>query len=78
MRRREFIVASAALLASPRGLRAQGKPRRIGLLGPFERPQTLDVWRNSLRENGWIEGKNLLIEYRYAQPPAGALRDRGG
>jgi putative ABC transport system substrate-binding protein len=24
------------------------------------------VWRSSLRETGWIEGKNLLVEYRYA------------
>jgi hypothetical protein len=38
-------------------------------LGHFEYRPNLDVWRNSLRDNGWIEGKNLLVEYRYAQPP---------
>src|SRR5262249_10735634 len=69
MRRREFIAATAALLASPWHSRAQGKPRRIGFLGNFEYRPILDVWRNSLRDNGWIEGKNLLVEYRYAQPP---------
>jgi putative tryptophan/tyrosine transport system substrate-binding protein len=67
MRRREFIAATAALLASPSHSRAQGKPRRIGYLGNFECRPNLGVWRGSLRENGWIEGKNLLVEYRYAQ-----------
>jgi putative ABC transport system substrate-binding protein len=67
MRRREFIAATAALLASPWHSRAQVKPRRIGYLGEY-RPN-LDVWRNSLRDNGWIEGKNLLVEYRFAQSP---------
>src|SRR5215467_2046595 len=69
MRRREFIAATAALLASPWHSRAQGKPRRIGFLGNFEYRPILDVWRNSLRDNGSIEGNNLLVEYRYAQPP---------
>src|SRR5262245_18335572 len=69
MRRREFIAATAALLASPWHSRAQGKSRRIGYLGPFEYRPNLDVWRNSLHDNGWIEGKNVLVEYRYAQPP---------
>jgi putative ABC transport system substrate-binding protein len=25
------------------------------------------VWRSGLHEKGWIEGKNLVVEYRYAQ-----------
>jgi putative ABC transport system substrate-binding protein len=31
-------------------------------------PIILDAWRSGLRERGWIEGKNLLVEYRYTQP----------
>jgi putative ABC transport system substrate-binding protein len=31
-------------------------------------PIVLDAWRSGLRERGWIEGKNLLVEYRYTQP----------
>src|SRR5262245_34608773 len=65
MRRRGFIAATAALLASPRRLRAQGAPRRIGYLAGFEYQPILDAWRTGLREKGWIEGKNLLTEYRY-------------
>jgi len=29
--------------------------------------QTLDAWCNGLHEKSWIEGKNLIVEYRYAQ-----------
>jgi len=70
MKRREFIAATAALLVSPRVLRAQGTPRRIGCFGIFleKAPIILDAWRSGLRKRGWIEGKNLLVEYRYTQP----------
>jgi putative ABC transport system substrate-binding protein len=66
MKRREFITATAALLVSPRRSGAQGKPRRIGYLGIAENPLILDALRNGLRDHGWIEGKNLLVEYHYA------------
>ena len=65
MRRREFIAASAVLLVAPRHSRAQGEPRRIGYLGYIENTPALGAWRNRLRERGWIEGKNLHVEYRY-------------
>jgi ABC-type uncharacterized transport system substrate-binding protein len=69
MKRREFIAATAALLVSPRALRAQGTPRRIACFGILENaPIFLDAWRSGLRERGWIEGKNLLVEYRYTRP----------
>jgi len=69
MRRREFIAAAAALLfSSPRSW-AQGKPRRIGYLGVIRNVPFLDAWGSGLRENGWIDGKNLIIEYRHAESP---------
>jgi len=70
MKRREFIAASAALLVSPRRLRAQGKPRRIGWLGGFTYPPAV---RSGLREKGWIEGKDLIIDYRYFEGHAERL-----
>jgi putative ABC transport system substrate-binding protein len=69
MKRREFIAGSAMLLVSPRRLRAQGTPRRIGLLGGFLDSQGRNAWRSGLREKGWIEGRNLLVEYRFAETP---------
>lgn len=57
------------LLVSPRRLRAQGTPRRIGLLGGFLDSQGRNAWRSGLREKGWIEGRNLLVEYRFAETP---------
>ncbi|MDF0495152.1 ABC transporter substrate-binding protein [Bradyrhizobium yuanmingense] len=66
MKRREFIAGTAALLVSPWRLWAQGTSRRIGFLANFEYPPLLEVWRSSLHERGWIEGKNVTIDYRYS------------
>jgi len=65
MKRREFIAATVALLVSPRHLRAQGKPRRVGFLSAFLDSPGREAWRSGLRDHGWIEGKNLIIDYRF-------------
>ena len=65
MKRREFIAASAALLVSRRRSWAQGTPRRVGLLGGFQNLPISKVFHEGLRDRGWIEGKNLIIDYRY-------------
>ena len=68
MRRREFIAGTAALLVSPRRSWAQGPPRRVGYLdsAPLYLPN-FKVWQDSLRDHGWIEGKNLIVDYRSAE-----------
>jgi putative ABC transport system substrate-binding protein len=77
MKRREFIAGTAALLVLPRSLRAQGTPRRIGFLGAWADEPARDpahaAWLSGLREKGWIEGKNLLVEYRFAPDRLPAL-----
>ncbi|SDK04477.1 putative ABC transport system substrate-binding protein [Bradyrhizobium sp. Rc2d] len=65
MKRREFIAGTAALLVSVGPLPAQAAPRRIGLLGGFPNVQILKVWHEGLRDHGWIEGKNLIVDYRF-------------
>jgi putative ABC transport system substrate-binding protein len=68
MDRRTFF-ASLAVLAASRGADAQrmGKLARIGYLqGVAPVPEQDDAFRKRLRELGWIEGQNILIEYRYA------------
>jgi putative tryptophan/tyrosine transport system substrate-binding protein len=50
-----------------------GKVARIGWLVPF-RPgprSGFDVFRQAMRELGWVEGQNLVIEFRFA-----ALQDK--
>ena len=66
MRRREFIAATAPLLVSPRRSRAQGTRRRLGVLHPT-RAVPIELL-NGLRDRGWIDGRNLIIESRYAPP----------
>ena len=77
MKRREFIAATAALLVSLRRSWAQGMPRRIGFLGAWADEPSRDpvhaAWLRGLRDKGWIEGKNLLVEYRFAPDRLPAL-----
>jgi putative tryptophan/tyrosine transport system substrate-binding protein len=68
MKRRDLITGTAALLVSPRRSWAQGPPRRVGYLdtAPLYLPN-YKVWQDSMRDHGWIEGKNLIVDYRSAE-----------
>src|ERR1700749_2521315 len=71
MKRRDFIAANGGLLVSPPRLRAQGAPRRVGYLdGALLNLPIFKVWQDSLRDHGWIEGKNLIVDYRSAEGQA--------
>jgi putative ABC transport system substrate-binding protein len=74
MDRRAFLARTGAvLLAAPFAAEAQqaGKVARIGFLvtGSLESREAraiLDAFRQGLRERGYVEGQNIVIEYRSA------------
>jgi len=62
------LVIIVAILFAPLAARAQqaGKVSRIGYLSFYEPRPLDDVFRQALRDLGWVEGQNLVIEYRSA------------
>jgi putative ABC transport system substrate-binding protein len=67
--RRAFIASTVAFLAAPLAAEAQqaGKVYRIGVLdtSPLARnAANLDAFRQGLRDLGYVEGQNFVIEYR--------------
>src|SRR5262245_37330848 len=74
MDRRAFVTGLGAVLAAPLGAQAQkpSKPPRIGTLSAFSPPSQPDWQQRSpfwaaMRELGWIEGQNIMIESRWAE-----------
>jgi len=64
MRRRELIVLLGAVAALRPAVVAAQQPKRIpriGFLGPQRR---LDTFRQGLRDLGYVEGQNVVIEHR--------------
>src|SRR4029453_521942 len=63
------VLLTVCLVLAPLAAEAQqsaGNARRIGYLGPP--PSTgglLEAFQQGLRELGYIEGRNIIIEYRY-------------
>jgi putative ABC transport system substrate-binding protein len=73
MRRRELITLLGGTAATwPLGVRAQQPPKvaRIGYLGltsPSNHAARVEALRAGLRDLGYVEGKNILIEFRWAE-----------
>jgi putative ABC transport system substrate-binding protein len=73
LRRRQFItLLGGAAAAWPVTARAQSADnmRRVGILWPGASPPAsprLESFREGLREAGFIEGENLVIELRYSK-----------
>jgi putative ABC transport system substrate-binding protein len=80
MRRREFVrLLGSAAVAWPVGVRAQqrGKLNRIGFLWENSNtfPDALYAFREELRRLGYIEGRNLVVEFRWAEGDTERMRE---
>jgi ABC-type uncharacterized transport system substrate-binding protein len=72
------LAACLVLASPPASAQAAGRVYRIGYLSTgaasgtaYLRP--LEAFREELRERGWIEGRNLVIEYRFAEGQSNRL-----
>ena len=81
MDRRAFItVVGGSILAGPVAVEAQqaGKVYRIGYLSggsPITSARSVEALRQGLRDLGWVEGQNIVIEYRFAEGRLDPLAD---
>ena len=75
MRRRDFITllggAAASPLTWPIAVQAQrGNVPRVGYLFPFTKAESQGLWqacRQGLRDLGYSEGQNIILEPRWAE-----------
>src|SRR5262249_22095831 len=79
MKRREFITLLGGAAAWPLAARAQQPDRmkRLGVLiglaehDPEAKARLVGFWQ-AFERLGWFEGRNVLVDYRYAPAGAGA------
>jgi putative ABC transport system substrate-binding protein len=71
-----LLILACGAVEVPAEAQQAGKMYRIGLLGwstqAFYQP-FIEVFLNALREYGWVEGQNIIIEARYADRKADRL-----
>jgi ABC-type uncharacterized transport system substrate-binding protein len=74
MRRREFISLLGAAAAWPLAARAQQQTDRVRRIGVFvnlaegdqEGQRSIEAFRRGLGNLGWIEGRNIQVDYRWS------------
>ena len=68
MQRRKFITLVGGAAAWPLAAHAQAKVARLGFLGVASATGfQLEALRAGLRDFGYVEGNNIVIEYRFAE-----------
>ena len=68
MKRREFITLLGGAAAGwPLAARAQQRTPKVPRIGVIDNAAIWDPFRQGLRDLGYIEGRNIAIEYRSAE-----------
>lgn len=70
IRRRLALVLTLTMLSLPLAVEAQtvSKVYRVGVLSPgFPPPGPLEAFRRGLHDLGYVEGRTLVIEWRFAE-----------
>jgi ABC-type uncharacterized transport system substrate-binding protein len=71
MDRRLFLCGFTwGSLVAPLAVRAQqrpGKIPRVGVLAVAPVPQLVGAWQEGLRDLGYVEGQNIVVDYRYSK-----------
>jgi len=80
MRRREFITFIASAAAWPLAARAQqSSVRRVGVLSALSPSAAasppFEIFRKTLRDLGYVEGRSIHLEYRWADGNSARLDD---
>jgi putative ABC transport system substrate-binding protein len=66
MLRRCLLAATASALVLSTSHAGAAEPvRRVGVLWGFAIPEWTEAWLRGLREQGWVVGQNLKVDYRY-------------
>ncbi|HXV83869.1 MAG TPA: ABC transporter substrate-binding protein [Candidatus Binatia bacterium] len=72
MKKKRLVWLLAALLASNASIAAAQQADKIPKIGILQggstatSPENINAFRKGLRELGYVDGKNILLEYRYA------------
>jgi ABC-type uncharacterized transport system substrate-binding protein len=61
------LALSLALAPLPSEALQAGRVPRIGVISTAPTPNLVEAWRQGLQEHGWIDGQNIIIEYRWSQ-----------
>lgn len=76
VKRREFVLASLGALVPSHLVAQTARLRRIGFLGSGSAAamvQPIEAFKSGLRELGYVEGKNIVVEYRWGDGNAERL-----
>ena len=71
MKRRDLLRLLPVWAGAPALAQAQARPVRIGVLAPVANSRFLPSVLKRLAELGYVEGKNLVIDYRSSGGVAG-------